>query len=106
MVINLEIDIKNENEFLLYNLIDLRSHEKYLNDHIKGSINIPYNYLLIEPWKYLNQRDKYLLICSHGLMSREVSRILNNNGYYTYSLRSGMIGYRNFDKNFKKNKKI
>ncbi len=37
------------------NIIDIRSIEKYNNNHIDGSINIPFEKLIINPSKYLKR---------------------------------------------------
>ena len=45
------------------NIIDLRSNYLYRNGNIKNSINIPYNYLLLTPEKYLSKKETYYLYC-------------------------------------------
>ena len=70
-------------------IIDLRDSDKYLKKHLKGSINVAFNALIVYPERYLKKNKKYLLICDLGLKSKKTSEILNNNGYYTYSLMGG-----------------
>ena len=45
--------------------------------------------LLIEPEKYLKKEKKYILVCERGIRSLKTSKILNNMGYHTYSLKNG-----------------
>ena len=45
------------------NIIDIRSKYIYDLSHINNSINVPYDYLLLSPSKYLNKNDTYYLYC-------------------------------------------
>ena len=62
-------------------LIDIRSVEKYNNNHIYGAINIPVEKLLANFDKYLNKKEKYYIYCQKGIQSKKICRILKNNGY-------------------------
>ena len=55
MSITIEELLKRDN----LNIIDLRSNQSYNNNHIKGSINIPYNELITNPYKYLDKSKAY-----------------------------------------------
>lgn len=81
------------NLFKKENIIDLRDNFKYLKKHINGSKNIRYDYLIVNPEKYLRKDEKYLLICDLGLQSMDVSKILNKQGYLTYSLKGGFNSF-------------
>ena len=45
------------------NIIDIRSIEKYNNNHIEGSINIPFEKLITNPSKYLKRNEIYYIYC-------------------------------------------
>ena len=56
------IDIKDFLEILKtkhINIIDIRSKYIYDLSHIDKSLNIPYDYLVLSPSKYLNKNDTY-----------------------------------------------
>lgn len=83
------------------NIIDIRSKYIYELSHINKSINIPYEYLLLTPEKYLNPYEKYYLYCQAGYTSKEVSKRLNVKGYNTISINGGYNSYKLNMKNFK-----
>lgn len=66
-----------------YKIIDLRNRSEYLNNHINGAINIPYDELLNNYRKYLNKNDSYYLYCKTNKLSRRMSVMLNYLGYKT-----------------------
>ena len=45
------------------NLIDIRDKYEYMLGHISQSINIPYNYLMMNPENYLEHDKIYYLYC-------------------------------------------
>lgn len=63
------------------NIIDIRSIEKYNNNHIPNSINIPLEKLLSNFDKYLDKNKKYYIYCQKGIQSKKVCQILKNSGY-------------------------
>lgn len=71
------------------NIIDIRSIEKFNNNHIPGAINIDMNQLLLNPVKYLKSNERYYIYCQKGISSQKLCRILNNMGYKTTSLSGG-----------------
>ena len=71
------------------NVIDIRSNEKYNNNHIPGSINIPFESLLINPSKYLKKSNTYYLYCQKGIQSRRLCMILKNAGYRVINISGG-----------------
>ena len=80
------------NELLTYNnpvIIDIRSNQSYNNNHIDGSINIPYEKLIIDPIKYLNRNTKYFIYCQKGITSKKVCSILYNQGYNVVNINGG-----------------
>ena len=85
MNITVEELLKRDN----LNIIDLRSNQSYNNNHIKGAINIPYNNLLANPFKYLDKTKRYYLYCQKGITSKKVCGILNLKGFHTYNILGG-----------------
>lgn len=75
------------------NLIDLRDKYEYLLGHIPGAINIPSNYLLINPENYLNKNKKYYIYCNYGRISRRVTMELNKEGYHIIDVAGGYEKY-------------
>lgn len=70
-------------------LIDIRSIEKYNNNHIPGSVNIPLNTLLINYNKYLNKFEKYYIYCQSGIQSKKICKLLKNNGFNAVNIEGG-----------------
>ena len=85
--------IKKRIHFL--NIIDIRENYLYKTNHIVGSQNIHYKFLLINPSDYLEKNDTYYILCEYGLKSGMVSNILNKNGYKTHSIAGGIKEYQN-----------
>ena len=75
------------------NLIDIRDKYEYMLGHIDKAINIPMNYLYMNPENYLNKEKKYYLYCDYGTKSRKLSSFLNDLGYKTISLIGGYEKY-------------
>ena len=71
------------------NIIDIRSIEKYNNNHIDGAINIPYEKLIINPGQYLIKNETYYIYCQKGIQSRKVCQILRNYGYKVVNINGG-----------------
>ena len=71
------------------NIIDIRSIEKYNNNHIPNAINIPLNKLLINFNKYLNKNEKYYIYCQRGIQSKKICNLLKNNGYNVINIEGG-----------------
>ena len=63
------------------NIIDIRSEEKYNDNHILNAYNIPYNKLLINPNNYLEKNKTYYVYCQKGITSKKICNILNDKGY-------------------------
>ena len=70
-------------------VIDIRSIEKYNSNHILNAHNIPYEKLLIYPYKYLDKIKKYYIYCQKGIQSRELCIILKRMGYNTINILGG-----------------
>lgn len=76
------------------NIIDIRSKYIYELSHINRAINIPYEYLLLSPEKYLSKTETYYLYCQAGYTSKEIAKRLNSKGYKTISLNGGYNSYK------------
>lgn len=76
------------------NLIDIRDKEDYMNNNIKGSINIPRLKLLNDPKQFLDKNKIYYLICDMGVLSESTSKILNALGYNCISVKGGIKEYK------------
>ena len=59
-----------------YIIIDIRDKNSYDKFHLKNSINIEFEKLLINPSLYLNNYNKYCFYCDKGLSSLSLSNIL------------------------------
>jgi rhodanese-related sulfurtransferase len=71
------------------NIIDIRSIEKYNNNHIEGSINIPFEKLITNPSKYLKRNEIYYIYCQRGVQSRKTCQILKNQGFRVVNINGG-----------------
>ena len=70
-------------------IIDIRSNEKYNNNHITNAINIPMQDLLINPNKYLNNSNTYYIYCQRGVQSRKLCQILVTNNFNVVNISGG-----------------
>lgn len=71
------------------NLIDIRSREKYNNNHISNAKNISLEELLIRPEKYLCKFEKYYIYCQKGIQSRKLCQILLKQGFVVVNVTGG-----------------
>lgn len=62
-------------------LIDVSSSETYLQKMVPGTVNIPYQKLLLNYKTLLDKNKKYYIMCSKGMHSRKVVSILEFYGY-------------------------
>ena len=79
-------------EFLRYgstDVIDIRSEQSYNNNHIPGSINIPYSKLLANPSNYLEKGKKYYIYCQKGITSLKLCNYLLSLGYNVVNIIGG-----------------
>ena len=71
------------------NIIDIRSEEKYNDNHILNAYNIPFNKLVAFPERYLDKNNIYYIYCQKGLRSSKVCDILKRNGYNVINVIGG-----------------
>lgn len=80
-------DLKNN---LFYGIIiDIRSIQKYNNNHLPNAINIPYSKLILEYNNLLNKNTKYLIYCEKSITSPKLVKFLCKQGYDCYNLVGG-----------------
>ena len=79
-------DLLNQNN---PNIIDIRSIEKYNNNHIPKAINIPFEKLITNQANYLNKETMYYLYCQKGITSRKICQILYNMEYKITNISGG-----------------
>lgn len=70
-------------------IIDIRSIEKYNNNHIPNAINIPAEKLLLNPGEYLTKETRYYIYCQKGMSSYKLCQILSNLGYKVTNINGG-----------------
>ena len=75
------------------NIIDIRDALAYNTGHIKGSINIDMNQLLLYPDQYLNRNKVYYIYCQMGVKSYKLCNILKARGYNTININGGYNAY-------------
>jgi rhodanese-related sulfurtransferase len=75
------------------NIIDIRSKEKYNDNHIPTAINIEQEKLLLEPSKYIEKEKRYYLYCQKGMSSFNVCKILTKLGYKVTNINGGYESY-------------
>ena len=71
------------------NIIDIRSEQSYNNNHIPGSVNIPYTKLSIDPNKYLERGKKYYIYCQRGITSSKLCSYLLTLGFNVVNILGG-----------------
>lgn len=80
------------NEFLKVsnpNVIDIRSVQKFNDNHIPGALNISANLLLNSPERYLKPNLTYYVYCQKGSSSRTLAQILRVKGYNVFNIIGG-----------------
>ena len=80
-------DLKNN----LFNgiIIDIRSIQKYNNNHLPKAVNIPYSKLMLQFKELLIKENKYLIYCEKGITSPKLVSYLRKQGYNCYNLVGG-----------------
>ncbi len=71
------------------NIIDIRSIEKYNDNHIQNAKNIPMLLLLKFPSKYLDKNKTYYIYCQKGINSKRVCNELCKMGYNVVNIIGG-----------------
>lgn len=71
------------------NIIDIRGKINYNNGHIDNAINIPFEELLINYYKYLTKNKIYYIYCSRGVKSVKLCQILRSKGFNVINILGG-----------------
>ncbi len=75
------------------NLIDIREPYEYSHSHITKAKNIPMGLLLSNPGQYLNQKQRYYIMCQSGGRSSNAASVLKKAGYDVINVKGGMGSY-------------
>ena len=75
------------------NIIDVRKNFLYNLGSIPGSRNIPMDFLINNPDKYLNKNEEYYIYCTQGMESIKVCDKLSKKGYKVVNV---LGGYQDF----------
>lgn len=75
------------------NIIDIRSFEKYNDNHIPGARNIVSNDLVSNPSKYLDRNSTYYIYCQKGITSKSTANMLRMLGYNVIDVAGGYESY-------------
>ena len=70
-------------------IIDVRSLEKYNDNHINGAIHVPFEKLILYPKKYLNYLDTYYIYCQKGTKSISLCMYLQKQGFKVVNIKGG-----------------
>ena len=79
----------NLNEYII---LDVRSRREFKETHLNGAINIPLSELKKNANKYLQDKNRKILVCcEYGVRSKQAAEILENLGYtQVYNLKGGL----------------
>ena len=72
-----------------FTIIDIRTPYEFSQQHVTGSVNIPYDLLMTYPDRYLQKNQHYYLICAHGGLSQRAAAILQSYGYHVSNIEHG-----------------
>ncbi len=75
------------------NIIDIRKNYLYNLGSIPSSKNIPNNFLLMDPSKYLDKSKEYYIYCTQGMESVKTCSKLDNMGYKVVNVLGGYHDY-------------
>ena len=89
--INIEEIINNLNNL---NIIDIRDSYLYNIGNIPYSINIPMNFIMMNPDNYIDKNKEYYIYCNYGVNSQKLCSFLNNKGYNVININGGYNSYK------------
>ena len=86
-----EVEFENVilNEYIV---IDVRSSREFKETHLSGAINIPLSEINKNIEKYVNNKQKKILVCcEYGVRSKKAVEIIERLGYtQVYNLKGGL----------------
>ena len=71
-------------------IVDVRSSEEFIEDHIKGAISIPFEILDIHT-RLVKSKRKILVYSERGEISVEASRLIAKRGFEVLNLEGGVV---------------
>lgn len=74
----IDLDTYNKDMGVLIDISDSLTYQKRM---VPGSINIPYQKLLLHYKELLDKNKKYYIMCTKGIHSRKIVSILEFYGY-------------------------
>lgn len=78
------------------NIIDIRDSYLYNLSNIPTSRNVPINYLLMDPGRYMNKDKTYYIYCQSGYKSASACNKLSGMGYKVVNVLGGYNSYNSF----------
>lgn len=75
-------------------VIDIRSPYEFAEFHLPGSINVPYQSIVMYPENFLTLNTTYFLICDSGSESYRACMMLETLGYHVVSVQGGYSSIR------------
>lgn len=86
-----EVDLKNI-DLKNYTIIDVRSRREFRESHLNGSINIPLPDVKRNIERYVQNKNKKILVCCQsGVRSAKAVEIIEKLGYTNvYNLKGGL----------------
>lgn len=88
-MVKLEITVKELLSLINPNIIDIRSREKYNDNHLPNAINVDPQVLISNTSKYLDRNKVYYIYCQKGITSMRLVQLLRAYGYNVLSVRGG-----------------
>lgn len=76
------------------NIIDIRENYRFNMGCIPTAVNIPMNFLLINPQNYLNKEDIYYIYCESGSKSKKSCLELKKQNYHVIDVIGGYEEYK------------
>lgn len=73
-------------------LIDVRENEDYRKKHIQGAYNLPYS-THKNRLRNLNKNHTYVLYCNHGILSYQIAKKMEGDGFKVMTLMNGIEKY-------------
>lgn len=89
MIILKSITVADLRNLSSVNIIDIRSEEKYNDNHIINACNIPFNKLIYSPDRYLDRDQVYYIYCQKGRKSIQLCSILSSKGFNVVNIIGG-----------------
>ena len=87
-----EINVNEINSNM--NLIDIRDNYLYNLGHVLNAVNIPMNFLIMNPSNYLKKDEIYYIYCNRGINSKKTCELLTNVGYNVVNINGGYTEYK------------